>query len=321
MASALNAFNCITQGGNTGTPSCAIDIKNIVGAIVLPSGLSFSPTNLLTEGAFLTALQAATLAPRATRAFPIHGFEEVTDSTEKAVIQTLGYGSRSVVREGYYDWMFQILKGGFCLLKSLRKFNNQNVDVLFVDANGLLFGLKVGTGDSATLRGVPLSYFYASPPTINNGAKSTIYAVQFVFPPAFIDSFGFVQLNLGDFDSVVGLQDIVLFSGGARVTNVSKVKGTFSCGGADLWTTYGTALNVAALWTVRDSVTGNYYDPSTGITSVAGSGTTSVYTITVSTSDPAYNAGNPVTIALALPSVLNAAGILAVESNSFTTPN
>lgn len=321
MSSALNAFNCITSGGNTGSPSCAIDIKNIVGAIILPSGFSFSAANLATESAFITAAQAATLAVRSGRIYPIHGFEEITDSTEKAVIQTLGYGSRQVVREGYYDWMFQILKGGFCLLKSLRKFNNQNVDVLFVDANGLLFGVKIGTGDTATLKGIPLSYFYAAPFTVNNGAKTSIYTVQFVFPPQFNDTFGFVQLNVGDFDSIVGLSDVVLFSGGARVTNVSKTKGTFSCGGADLWGMYGTTLNVATLWTIRDAVTGNLYDPTTGITSVVGSATTSIYTITVSTSDPAYVAGNPIVISLASPSILNTAGILAVESNSYTTPN
>lgn len=314
MSTILNAFNCIVSGGNTGVSTCAIDIKRIKGAILLPSGFSFTPTNLSSEATFLSALQAATLAAKGSRAYPIHDFEEISDNTEKPVIQTLGYGGKAVVREGYYDWTFQIIKGGFCLAKALRKFNNQNVDVLFIDDNDLLFGKKDSAGN---LYGIPQAYVYQAPFKVNDGSKTSIYNQQFVFKPDFVDSIGFVQLNAGDFDTVVGLQDVVLQSGGARAANVSLVKAVTSCGGVDIHSLYASQLAAANMWVATDSVSGN----NLTITSVADNTNIGGWTITVDTSDPDYNAAHPVVISMAVPSVLNAAGVLAIESNSLTTPN
>lgn len=319
MANALNYFPCSLIGGNTGFGNCTIDIKNIVGAIIVPAGITFSASNTATSAAFLTALQAATLAVKTQRAFPIHGFEEIKDNTEAPIEDKLGYGGRAITREGYYDWSFQIIKGGFCLSKALRAFNNQNVDVFFVDANNLVFGQKITSSTGVvTFAGINQAYVYQNPFKVNDGAKVSQYIQKFVFKPGFIDSFGGIQLNPGDFDQIVGLQNVALSSGGARVANVSLAKGMFSCGGASLGVTYGALLNVANLWTVQDSVTGNFYAT---ITSVAYSATTDTYTITVPTSDPAYNAGNPVNINLASASVLNAAGIIGIEGIPFTTPN
>jgi hypothetical protein len=313
MATVLNAFNCIPSGGNTAVPQCAVDIKSIIGCVLLPAGTQFLAATLTSEAVFLAALQTATLALKPQRAFPVQNFEEIKDNTEQPKEDTLGYGDSSIVREGYYKWDFQFIKGGFCLSKSLRKFNSQNVDVMFVDANGLLFGLKVGTA----LQGINTSYTYSAPFMVNNGSKVTQYWLKFVFKPYFIDSIGFVQLNPGDFQNVVGLNDVVIGSGGARVANVSLVTAAFSCGGLSLYALYSIALASASLWAGTDSVTGL----PVAITSVAASATFQGWTITFNASDPNYNVGNPMNITMAAPSVLNAADVFAVESNIFTTPN
>lgn len=317
MANALNYFPCSLIGGNTGFGNCTIDIKNIVGAILVPAGTTFSASNTATAAAFLTALQAATLAVKTQRAFPIHGFEEIKDNTEAPIEDKLGYGGRAITREGYYDWSFQIIKGGFCLSKALRAFNNQNVDVLFVDANNLVFGRKITSSTGVvSFGGINQAYVYQVPFKANDGSKVSQYIQKFVFKPDFIDSFGGVQLNAGDWDQVIGLQNVVLSSGGARVANVSLVKGVFSCGGASLGVTYGSLLT-ASLWVVRDSVSGNVV----AVTSVSYSATTDTYTVTVNASDSNYNAANAVIISLTDPATLNTAGILSIESIPFTTPN
>lgn len=308
---ALNAFNCIPQGGNTAVSNCAIDIKSIRGAIILPAGTSFSAASLATEATFLAALQVATYAIKSARAFPLHNFEEIKDDSEQPKFDTLGYGNEALVREPFYKWMFQLIKGGFCLLKQLRKFNNQNVDVLFVDEDGLLFGLMV----NGTLQGIPTSYVYASPFKVNDGNKVTQYNIKFTFKPNFIDNIGFVQLNPGDFGSVQGLSDVVLSSGGARVTVVSKIVGNYSCGGLNLWETFGAALADASLWVAIDGITGL---PLT-VSAAAEGGAFLGYTLTVAGSGN-YVVGNPVTWSLAAPSVLQPT-VPGIESNTFTTPN
>lgn len=317
MANALNNFPCALLGANTGFGSCTLDFKNIVAAAIVPAGTTFTQANTLTPTAFLTALAAATVAVKSARLFPIHAFGEIKDGSESAVEEKLGYGASLNVRDGAFKWGFRILRGGFCLSKSLRAFNNMAVDVFFIDSTGLVIGQKiVSSAGVVSFGGVPQYQAYQEPLKINDGSKNTIYMQDFSFPGNVFDNFGGVQLGSGDFDTIQGLQGVALYSGGARVTVASKVKGYFGCGGADLGSTYGTTLNVTNLWAVQDSVSGN----TIAVTGVTYSASTFTYTVTVDVSDPNYVAGNPVIISLAAASVLDAAG-LHIESNSFVTPN
>lgn len=318
MANVLNYFPCALLGANTGVGSCYLDIKNVIGAIIVPSGTTFSAANTSTSSAFVTALAAATVAPKANRAYPIHAFGEIKDGSEAAVTEKLGYGVELVVRDGTYKWAFRILKGGFCLSKALRQFNNMNVDVFFVDSTGLVFGQRIKSSTGVvSFGGVPQYQVYQEPFKLNDGSKNTIYMQNFSFAGNVFDSLGGVQLQESDFETILGLQNITLTTA-TRTTNVSVVTGVAGCIGADLGDTLGSGLAVTSLWTVQDSVTGAFFDPSTGITSVTYSPTTRAYTITVSVSDPAYHAGNPVNISLASASVLDAAGF-HYESNTIVT--
>src|ERR1700693_136714 len=143
MANVLNYFPCALLGVNPGFGSCYLDIKNVIGAIIVPSGTQFSASNTATPAAFISALAAATSAPKASRAYPIHAFGEIKDGSESAVSEKLGYGVELIVRDGTYKWGFRILKGGFCLSKALRQFNSMNVDVFFVDSTGLILGQRI----------------------------------------------------------------------------------------------------------------------------------------------------------------------------------
>lgn len=318
MATVLNYFPCALLGANTGVGSCYLDIKNVVGAIIVPSGTTFSAANTATASAFIAALNTATSAPKAQRAYPIHAFGEIKDGSESAVTEKLGYGVELVVRDGTYKWQFRILKGGFCLSKALRQFNSMNVDVFFVDSTGLVFGQKnVSATGVVTFGGVPQYQVYQEPFKLNDGSKNTMYLQNFSFAGNVFDNLGGVQLKESDFETIIGLQNIT-FTTATRSTNVSTVKGVAGCVGGDLGDTFGNTLAVASLWTLQDSVTGTFYDATTGITSVTYNASTNSYVITASTSDPAYNSGNPVIVSLAAASVLDAAG-LHYESNSIVT--
>lgn len=318
MATVLNYFPCALLGANSGVGSCYLDIKNVIGAILVPSGTQFSAANTATSTAFIAALAAATVAPKATRAYPIHAFGEIKDGSESAVSEKLGYGVELIVRDGTFKWGFRILKGGFCLSKALRQFNSFNVDVFFVDSTGLIFGQRIVSSTGVvSFGGVPQYQIYQEPFKINDGSKNTIYMQNFSFPGNSFDNLGGVQLQESDFENILGLQNIS-FTTATRATNVSTVGGVAGCIGADLGLTFGSGLAVVTLWTLQDSVTGTFFNASTGITSVSYSATTNKYTITANASDPAYNSGNPVIVSLAAASVLDAAGF-HYESNTITT--
>jgi hypothetical protein len=315
---ALNNFPYILIGENTGIGINQFDPQEIVGAYIVPAGTAFSQANTATPASFLTALVAATSAVITARLFPIGNFAEIKDGSEAAVSEKLGYGIELIVRDGAFKWAFRILKGGFGLSKALRAFNGINVDVFFVDSRNVVIGQKnVSSTGVVTFVGVPQYQIYQEPFKINDGSKNTIYMQNFSFAGNVFDNLGAVQMNPGDLNNVKGLQNIA-FTSATRTTNVSTVKGTIGALGADLAQTLGAALNVATLWQLQDSVTGNFYNPTTGVTSVAFVTATSAYTVTANTADPSYVAGNPVIISLAAASVLDAAG-LHYESNTIVT--
>lgn len=318
MATILNAYNCLSSGGNTGVSACPIDIGTIVGAILLPQSFSFSAANLADSATFLAALQAATLATAGSRVYPIHDLDQPNSASEENTYQTTAYGNRRKIREGVYDLTYEINTGGFCLWQQIAKFSNVGgLSALFVDENGLVFGLKSGD----LLKGIPLMLFDAPAPVFNDGSNATSYRIKFVYQQAFLKSFGFVKLNVGDWESVKGLQNVVIKSGttGAtdRTAGVSLLKVDFSCPGADFYSLYKVQLANAALWLANDAVSGNQLT----VASVAATDNIGGFTATVDTSDPDYVAGNKVIWKLAPALALNTAGVLAVESNSYTTKN
>jgi hypothetical protein len=315
---ALNFYPNAINGANVGISQANFDFKNIVGFAIVPAGTVFSQTQTATPAAFFTAMVAATSAVKTARLYPVNNMAEIKDGSENAVEEKLGYGQTLTVRDGAFKWSYRIIKGGFWLSRALRAFNAVNVDVLFIDSSNLVIGSKnVSSAGVVTYGGFPQYQAYNEPLKINDGAKNTIYMQNFAFPGNSFDTLGFVQLNAGDFNNVLGLQDITLTSA-TRTTNVSVIGGTIGHLGASLGQTIGSALAIANLWILQDSVTGTYFNASTGITSVAYSATTGLYTITANAADPAYNVGNPVIVSLAAASILDGAG-LHYESNNIIT--
>lgn len=318
MANILNAYNCLTAGGNTGPSACPVDIGTIVGAILLPTSKAFSAANLADSTTFLTALQAATLADATARVYPLKNLDQPNDASEANTYQTTAYGSRAKIRNGVYDLTYQVMIGGMCLYIQVAKFSNVGgLSVLFVDENGLIFGMKVGD----TLKGIPLMLFDAPAPKWNDGSNVTAYTVKFVYKQDFLKSFGFVQLQGGDWDMLNGLQNVVITSGTTtntdRTAGASSVKVNFSCPGADFYSLYKAQLAVANLWTVKDAVSGN----ALTVTGVVATDNFGGFVVTIDTADPDYVAGNKQVISLVGAAALNTAGIIAVESNAYTTKN
>jgi hypothetical protein len=297
----LNEKICLAGGSNTGFGECYLNPKNIVGFILAPLGSVITEADAGDFGAFLESKINA--ANPAERWYPVHGFEAVTDNTEDVTIETMGYGGKGIVREGDYDLLFRWVVGGMCLQKSLRKFNNTNMGVFLIDADGMLFGTTV----NGEMQAIPLVLFYTNPWRVNDGSTSTVYGVRIVFRPrpvnedlAFLDvaAMGFV---LSSFKGLQNMSLVVLDPENAPITNIRVVSG---CNRGNLYAEYSTELAAPDLW--RASKVSD--DSPIVISTVTANSGLEAMTVTVADGASDYF------VRLVNPEALAAAGIVGYDS-------
>lgn len=300
----LNRTICVTGGANTGVGECPLIPKNIIGMFIVPNNLELTPAQIATLQTTLQGL-AANDVP-ANRIYPVHNFVGLTDNTGELVTETLGYGGIAPITEGKYDWTFRISRGGICLQKALRKFNNKSVRVLFYDASYVLYGTMKG----ANLMGIPLEMFYALPWTLSDGSGTTAgFNVRVVFDPIYFnDNLGYVETSEEGFllSEIEGIKEINLVEIAPSAKPVMVIQALAGCGGENLFSLYSTELSEVALWDVTNATTG----ATIAITSVAANAGAEAFTVTI----PATV--DPVNVKLAPISELEAAGIEGYESKT-----
>lgn len=308
----LNKVICAADAGaNVGFGDCVLNFGTVRGAFLVPPGLRLSAAQLVDLQATLQGLAHSDVP--SNRIYPIHQFLQITDATEDKSITTLGYGGKFPAREGDYDWTFQFMAGGMCLLKSLQTFNGSGKHALFYDENGTLFGTLTGNEeDGFTLSGVPLIFFWANKWRPGDGTAVTNYGVQFVFQPQHINqNLGFVKADF-DLATITGLQNINLKSGAGSVMPNLKVLASTGCSGTDLFPAFSADLTDAALWKASQN------GAPVAVDAVAVDEALSGWTVTLDTADPNYSATDPVKLTLAPASELEGAGIAGFEAKVLT---
>jgi len=254
MSILLNDPGCAINSGNTGMPGCRFDPSLIVSAILVDKDTTYT---LSTAAAFISAMQTATKAARASRSFPIHGFIEMADGSTEATEKEYGYGSKKMTSEGKYIWTFTLGKGGHAYLQSLRKFNNdQDKRVLFIDSNNVVLGVKTG---AATFKGFSLDSFYGKPfKMAQDKDNPAMYYITFSLkdPLELNDNLAYFDLGADPESSFQGLLDIEMHDLGAGSATKHQVVGIRSI--ADkvaLYDAYSTvvATNFASIFTATKS--------------------------------------------------------------------
>jgi len=313
----INALSCITTAGNTGVGACAFDPAQIVGAIIAPKGYEFDVT---TPQATLIA--ATHNAAKGSRLYPIYDFEAITDGTEQKTIQTMAAGQKHIVREGFNDWKFQYVAGALSLLLNLRNFNGSAWDYYFLDANGNMLGIA---GSTATkLKAIPSTggFFWAEPWKVNDGSKIAEYMVQFVFNVKYLNTKSlFRYLSTGiDLPSLVyGLQDLNLTSAVNATSGSYNVQVLTDATATNMGDVNPTGLNAIGNWVASKTSNGN----AITILSVTYNATTGYFVVALDKTDTDYptpGTGVTVTINLAAPAVLQAAGVDGYDSTGAVTP-
>lgn len=305
----LNVKDCVTAGGNTGISDCDFNPQNIIGLFLVPTNRVYSTAETATVQTMVAALQADSVAGRRNRVFPIKNIAGFTDNTEDATVETLSYGTPITIREGQYNLNLRFLKGGLCLSNALRKFNNSSVSVLLIDSAGTLIGARQGEN----LIGIPLNQFYARPLKLNDGSGAVVnYSMDISFNPNYLnEDIGFLVGNVTDWNSVNGLQDVVLKEIAGSAKPILKLVVQTGCGGESILDddAFATELADVALWKATNVATKADID----ITSVVISN--SVATVTVDGADTDYGT---FTIELASASDLFTAGVEGFESKPLT---
>lgn len=306
MAS-LHQLNCDTSRKNTGFGGCPVDWKLISGCLLFDSPVSFSEAQLADLQNTLQTL--AFQDSKTGRCYPVHNFLNPADATDDPTIQTFTDGSKAKVRDGVYDWTFQITAGAFCLLQALRTHNsNGGTYALFYDKDKKILGYN----NNGELAAIPLMIFDAMPWKMNTGSEVAKYMLHFVFATNYAnEDSDYTQANF-PLTNILGLQDIkLLLNAWNHATGVASVSVITECGGSNLYDAYSAQL-VAALWSAQNAATGGTITVSS-VTPIPGSKT---FNVALLTADPDFPTNNAINLTLAAPSVLTAAGIRGYEAET-----
>lgn len=282
-------LQCAGDNSNTGVPSCSWTPSNVTGAILVPKGKAYTVADVATLWSTLQTDVAVDSA--AERIYPILTFKAIDDQSTDVQIETDGYGGKSFVRDGDYDWMFEY-KNGFCFYQSLRSFHtkNQAWDVLFIDeVNNTLWGTENADGD---LAGFALELLIVPNIKINTGSNATKYYIRFgLANPAELNDASYTVTfpTNQSLMKLSGLLDTYIAAANATIDGTSgdcALNLNSACGSVDMAELYPTELadaTPAYCWQAYNVTQG----AAVAITGVAVSGST--ITITTDATDHAPN--------------------------------
>lgn len=141
-------LNCNTGVGNTGLPSCTINLEQLTGLLLTFDGFKIPAASLTDFDTMFAYLQAATLnADPLMRIYPLNIIEGLTDNTAAPEKKMSGYGNTKGIIEQTHQFEVELESHGIHFYKNLRKWNGRkNVRAYWVD-KGFIGGYKDSNGD------------------------------------------------------------------------------------------------------------------------------------------------------------------------------
>ena len=311
MSTIINVTDCTTSRKNLGYGDCVVDVKQIIGAFLVPSTFKLDAAALASKATAIAALRAAAADDnKGRRIFPIHKLKNPQNNSDDKTVQSFSDGSEAVVREGLQKWMFQITAGGLSLHSALRTHNQNGGYFIFYDSNFTIYGWQKNEGE---IWGIPCDHVWADPWRANDGSNTTNYGWGVAFAPRYVnEGVGFAIID-STIEGIEGLQDVklteVAFDGD---TGVAEVAAVLERGGTNMAELYGTELAAVGMWNASNASTGN----AITIEAVSVmSGSNPRFQVTLDNADTDYPTAGTILLSLAAPSVLDAAGVEGFESN------
>lgn len=313
MANINNYKICTPAGGrNTRVGSCWNDIGVPRGFLIGPVGVNYTS---VTVTALLAAINTNLLNDNpALRIYPVQNVVVPTDQTpDPNQITFAGNGQIVIASENARSMSFQYYQGGYCLHRSLRGFNGQQLGIMIIDSKGQLVCTNGSAAD--TVQFISAYFWEKQLKWAMTTSEVTAYSAFASFDTAQIDDNGVIidcsaNGGLAALEQLTGLFNVALTSNNAQTSTTATVGAKIvGCGSADMYALYKAALAVPGAWVVKNNATGGLLTVSGVASSDAFDGW--VLTITAVT-------GLTANISLAGPTELAALGspVVGYESNT-----
>lgn len=327
MANLLTGLVCANTARNTGTNLCVANFGDVKGIIMVPAGVSYTPTQTATGAAFLAALQAsAKNVNKALRIYPIiMGQGGVELANVDATTESSGYGDIRTLLDAKTGITMSFWGMGPCWNANAMSFNRQESSwrAFLVDADGTVAGTVLPNGN---MTGYRLSRFYVSQRTLAVGTAGEVITINIQLQDGYNEfgkNWAYVKTD-NAYTSLTGLNDIYLKNITSTVTP-TPAAGTYyiqvlaSCGGASAAAIYSTAFGSTTQgspFSITNPATSN---DITMLTNTYNT-TYDAMQIGLDTSDTDYNAATNIMVALGNVSVLDGLNIIGLEAvpNSIT---
>ena len=115
-----NADLCSVKSGNTGWENCGIDIERIKSILIMPRSLAFDADDIASDADLIAALQAATVADKSGRLYPLMDrVVMMTNNTAEPTQDTAGYGNLMGVIFGKHNFQMRIDNNGSSLVPTV----------------------------------------------------------------------------------------------------------------------------------------------------------------------------------------------------------
>jgi hypothetical protein len=303
--------------GNTGQVPKKFDLKRITSLLLVPKGFEFTAAECLTPASFKAALKTHSQKDdRNVRIFPIHGITNFEAADTEPTEYTAGYGQKRTISNGKYGMKLTFLDD-LTRHANLMEFNNEDYDFILVDEackfqgkRGAVAGGLAGATGKMTV----------TPYKLPTASEPALYKVDLnLDDPSELNQLskiGYMDCdNQFDFENEIpGVNSLVLTEGAATANIKIYVKVCTADGNVNLYDTYATQLESAALWSIK--LTSDYTTPVV-IATVAKDAATKSFLITTA----AQATVAEMAVYLDGPATLAAASIGGAPSVAYEAPS
>lgn len=321
----LTGLVCATSVRNTGVNLCATDFGRPAGFILVPIGVSYTPTQTSTGALFFAALQASAYNVNPSlRIYPFLGCNGIALKDTAATTETSAYGDVRTLLDFKGGIDFSFWNKGPCWTTNALSFSRMqgSYTIMYVDVNGVVAGTVLPNGN---MTGYSMSNLYVTPSTINDGKAGATTVINVNLLDAYNQwgiNWAYVKTNNAA-TGLFGINDIqmiditanVVASGVTVPTGTYYVKIVDSCGGSSVAARYSTQLGI-----ITQGAPFSSYNALTGVSHVIPI-LTNTYNLTqdamqigFDTSDADWVTTNNVALGLGNTSVLATAGLIGFEA-------
>lgn len=313
---AINTPNCIGTIKNTGNSNCKVYPKHFKGAILVPTGSTYTEAECAD---FKAKIKPLFYASQSLRCYPIVTFTGFKDSTKEETKAAYGYGKEVYLKRKEYLWEFDTANG-VAFANRLRSFNNSDAfDVLFFDEDGQIIGTLYDNAGANELKGFSLDYIRTMDNMASDGTKPNVNTTVFALsdPAEFNENLAILapdkaNLTIADLKGMIDLN--ITATGGVLKASIS-IK------------TVDDAINLYSAYSTEFAALTNFIVKKAGVVKTVGTSANDLVAIAKNNLtlmwDISFFAGSSgvFTFELDLPATLAAAGIGGSPANYYEGVN